>query len=90
VLLWEWPLPPGCICSAVAALYTVGILQFARDIKTVKDAKSIESYLRQYDKVEGYACLEQDVRAVESRVQAHLTSSPEYVSVSKIVNRLCN
>jgi putative Mg2+ transporter-C (MgtC) family protein len=46
------------------------------NIKTVKDAKTIESYLRQYDKVEGYACLKQDVRAVESRVQSSSSFQP--------------
>jgi hypothetical protein len=45
------------------------------NIKGVKDPKTIENYLRQYDKVEGYACLEQDVRAVESRVQNSSSST---------------
>ncbi|KAL7514111.1 hypothetical protein ACHAXN_011338 [Cyclotella atomus] len=45
------------------------------NIKAVKDPKTIENYLRQYDKVEGYACLEQDVRAVESRVQNSSSST---------------
>jgi putative Mg2+ transporter-C (MgtC) family protein len=38
------------------------------DIKTVND-QSLEQYLRKYDKEEGYSCLEQDVRVLESRVQ---------------------
>ena len=44
------------------------------DIKICKDPQ-LEQYLRKHDKEEGYACLEQDVRILESRVHGQQKSS---------------
>ena len=44
------------------------------NIKVCKDLR-LEQYLRKYDKEEGYACLEHDVRVLESRVHGQNKSS---------------